>query len=179
MRKRLVIAAVLIMGITGPVAAWLFLMHPAPTRESLIALASDGSQPAEARSEAVLRLFAQYVKPGASATEVRQALGAAQWITEAKVYAFEVQSGDGHPLWIRDSGTLFSLDLFAPLGRSDWAMYVRFSGRDHSVTEVKCFFDPRCEPAPEMRLTEFALRWGNVGRWEVFDAAGRHPPRDD
>jgi hypothetical protein len=179
MRKRVVFATVLILGMTAPLTAWWFLFHRAPTRESLIALASDRSKPADARSEAVMRLFAQYVKAGASASEVREALGGCEWIAETDVYAFEFQTGDGHPLWIRESGTLFRLDLFAPLGKSDWIMYVRFSGSGHSITHVKCFFDPRCEPAPDMRLTDFALRCGRAAQWEVFDARGRHPPRDD
>jgi hypothetical protein len=58
-------------------------------------------------------------------------------------------------------------------------MYARFFPPYRSIQDVRRFFSPKSEPDAAMRLTEFALRDGRSGKWEVFDASGRHPPPKD
>jgi hypothetical protein len=177
MRKQVALEILAVGALCAPFAAWWLFFRPPVTRESLVAIACDRGRRPAARGGAVSRLFADHVPPNATAADVRAAFGGCDWIAEANILQFVVQAGDGYPIWEKEAGTVFRLDPFAPEGRSDWGVYVRFSGMGHSPDEVKRFFDPKAEPAPQMRLVEFALRSGRTGKWEVFGATGRHPPK--
>lgn len=167
--------------LAGVAALVYTLCRPAPqapsTREYLLSVASDPNQSRDARGEAVSRLFANYIRYNADAATVHEVFVGCNWIDETRIYEFEFQSGDGHPIWVKDAGTLFRLDPLAPDGASNWSIYVEFSGMYHSPKDVKRFFDPKADPDTRFRLTQFALRNGGTGRWEVFDATGHHLPK--
>jgi hypothetical protein len=168
---------------TAGVAAWWFVYGPSQepvTHESLLAIACDANQGQDARGEAVFRLFSDHVPANADATTVRQVFADCDWIAESTIFELDFQSGQGHPLWVKQAGTLFRLDLFTLGGPSDWIVYVRLSGSQHSATEVRQFFSPRAASDPGMRLQEFALWNARTGKQEVFNATGRHlQPADD
>jgi hypothetical protein len=149
-----------------------------PTREALLAIASDPQRDKDARSKAIFRLFAEHIPPNASASTIRKVFGECEWINETRIVSMDVQTGQGQPLWTVIDGTLFCLDLFTPDDVSDWYIYVRLSDAFHSVDDVRRLFNPKAQPDPKIRLVEFALGNRRTGHQEVFDATGRHPPRD-
>ncbi len=167
--------------LAGVAALVYSLCRPAPqapsTREYLLSVASDPNQGRDARGQAVSRLFANYVPHDTDAATVHEVFANCDWIAETRIFEFLFQTGQGHPIWVKQAGTLFRLDPFTPDGASKWGIYVEFSGMPLSSEDVKRFFDPKAEPDPRFRLTQFALRDGRSGEWEVFDATGHHPPK--
>jgi hypothetical protein len=148
------------------------------SHEALLAIAGDPGQTADARGEAVFRLFANYIRPNADGARVREVFGDCDWVAEAQIETCDYHGSPSHPLRTREAGSLFSFDLFVPKGKcSDWIIYVRFSGSNHSPEEVLRFFSPNAESDPQLKLTEFALWNYRTRKQEVFDATGRHPPK--
>jgi hypothetical protein len=148
------------------------------SHEALLAIARDPSQTRDARGEAVSRLLACYVHANATAATVHEVFIGCDWIAETRILPVECQSGDpcGWPIDVKNGGTLFFLDPFAPEEKvSDWRMYVEFSGYNHSVEDVRHFFSPNAEPDNRFWITQYALFNPRVQRWEIIDATGRHP----
>jgi hypothetical protein len=181
-RKWLVLGALLgsAAGCAALAEWWHFRREPEEhlSRESLLATACDPGQSPDARGKAVFRLFADYLPHDADAATAHEVFGGCDWIAEAQVIELDMQTGDGHPLWVKVGGTLFCLDLFPPAeGRTDWIIYVRFSD-PCSPDDVRRFFSPKAASNPRLRLAESALWNRRTGKQQVFDAVGRHPPKD-
>jgi hypothetical protein len=172
-----------LMALLAALAGMLYLLvhrtgEAYDSHEALLAIAGDAGQTADARGEAVFRLFANYLRPNADAARVREVFGDCDWVAEAQVETCDYHGSPSHPLRTREAGSLFAFDLFVPKGKcSDWIIYVRFSGYNHSPEEVRRFFSPNAEPDTQLRITEFALWNYRTRQQEVFDATGRHPPK--
>jgi hypothetical protein len=179
MKRKLFIAALVATILCASLGAWWFFCWPEepPTREALIAIASDAGKTRNTRAKAIFRLFADYIPPNANAAAIREVFGTCDWIAEARVFSQDLQAGEGHPLWALIAGELFSLHLFDHNKRSAWVIYVRLSGGE--LHDPSRFFGPKAGSDPRTKRVEFALWNLKTGQQEVFDASGRHPPKHE
>src|SRR5205809_261582 len=128
-KPRFIFCSLLVTSIACAVLGWLCLPSTVPpSREVLLARASDPFLSPEARGRAVFGLFAHHVPAGATAATIRSVFRDCDWIDNARIHHFMVQTGV-HPLRMEAGSSLFRLDLFTEdeSSPSEWIMYVRLS----------------------------------------------------
>jgi hypothetical protein len=145
--------------------------------EELRTVADDPKAARADRAAAVFALFANYLPPPARADGAAAALGDAGWLADARFRKVVVLVG-WVPVQIGGGSSTYCLYLFPDKdGWSEWAVYLRLSGPDHSEADAAKFFrGERLKESP--KLVEFALCYPSPkgkqhnGRVERFGADG-------
>ena len=130
------------------------------------------------RAAAVFALFANYMKPRCSATKAGEALGDAKWLTHSDLNQLPGIAGL-IPVDFGGDGTVYCLYLFSDRdGGSDWVIYLRLSGRDHTEDDLRTFLRGGNGLKANVELLQFALcypgkqRTLELGRTERFGPDG-------
>jgi hypothetical protein len=146
--------------------------EPAPNdfhgKESIAVLNARGNDAHLNRTErarAIFMLFANYIYPGQSATEIHRVMTDTRWLKEAHVQGIYDLFGFV-PIEMSHCSTAFSISLFADnKGQGGWAIYFSLSNDNttngcngpRSASEAIAFLNGDTTLTGRPRLLEFAL----------------------
>jgi hypothetical protein len=130
--------------------------------EKLRQIADDPTADRIKKVEAVFTLFSNYLQPPKDAAAVRDTLGQANWLKDAKLYVIHTLGGE-IPLEWRQGDSVFVLHLFPDRdGHSNEVIYFELSGRaGRSAEEGLAFLRGAKGLKGKPRLVEFALCFGD------------------
>jgi len=154
------------------------IMSSNRTIAELNALANEKKASRADRARAVFSLFANYIRPGDSAVEIRRVLVDTRWLQESTVEGVYDIAG-WVPADFTADDTVFSIHLLhvgTDKERSPWFIYFRLSGR-HSYERERDglrFFQSDTTLPGNPKIIEFALCFPEGGRVERFTMKGVH-----
>jgi len=143
---------------------------------TLNALANDASTNRTVRAKAIFTLFANYVKAGCSAEDIKRVLTDTRWLKKSHVEAIQNLDGwiplgfTGHETWVCIE--LFPLKWDPPYDQ--WLIYFSMTGRGRSDQEAWAFLRGDTTLADSPKMIEFALCFPYGKRFERFSTRGIH-----
>ena len=149
---------------------------------ALNGVANDPAKGQEDRARAIFVLFARFVHPGCSSTEVRKVLTDVSWLRSSSIQAVRCYGGWG-PITGSLGDSIFKVYPFPgafDLRSSQWCVQLSLSG-DLREADAMAFLSGDPSISPSVRMGEFALCYPpslapghSLGRFEVFSTRGIH-----